>query len=149
MPKATNVRVTPEFLEERAGEHLVKGYQPAKWIGFCKVMMGKGFYVKLYEARHTLSKYITVIDPKDSRRQFKVRFSNHKPNKGKEVEGDCDFFVGVTNLGVTTTEMAITATNQFFESKTATKSPEYEDALKHKPFAGLSSMQGQKGQRRP
>ena len=35
-----------------------------------------------------------------------MRFSDHKPNREKELTGDCDFFVGRTNTGVRTTEDA-------------------------------------------
>lgn len=90
------------------------GFSKPRWITFCEDMMQRGFQVKLYEAKRTVSKYVTVIGP--CGREFKVRFSDHKPIMRREVEGDCDFFVGVTNLGVTNTTHAIMETLMFFNN---------------------------------
>jgi hypothetical protein len=55
---------------------------------------------------------------KGTGKQFKVRFSNHKPIHARELRGDCDFFVGHTNLTVTHTAQAIhTVRNHFMENK--------------------------------
>lgn len=111
--KATNLRVTPEYLSERT-----KRYDPMldipRWIGFCQEMLQKGYEVFLYEARQTFSKYITVAK---NGKQFKVRFSNHKPIRFREERGDCDFFVGHTHLGVTMTHQAVDAVDQFFNQQ--------------------------------
>jgi hypothetical protein len=109
--KATNLPVTPAFLDARAQRALAAGYAKQKWISFCERVMGAGLKVSLYEARATVSKYITVSD---GRRQFKVRFSNHRPIKAREADGDCDFFVGVCNSITTTTDQAADAVRQFF-----------------------------------
>lgn len=104
--KQTNTVVTPEFLEARASAAAASGYQKAKWIVFSEAILAMGLSLTLYEAWQTFSKYLTV---RDGSRLFKVRFSNHRPIKRREIAGDCDFFVGVTNLGVTTTEDALRA----------------------------------------
>lgn len=105
--KATNLPVTFDFLEGRAKGAEAAGYSKAKWITFCETMLTYGLTVVLYEARQTYSKYVTVKQGKDT---YKVRFSNHKPIKARELKGDCDFFVGRTHLGITNTEQAIHAT---------------------------------------
>jgi hypothetical protein len=64
--------------------------------------------VFIHESRTTVSKYVYVSQERNGP-QFKVRFSNHKPSFAKESAEDCDFFVGVTNTGVRTTEMAVNA----------------------------------------
>lgn len=136
--KATHMRVTQEFLDERVRIAEENGWGKAKWIEFCEKMMADGYYLKLYEARKTVSKYITVINPEDSGHKFKVRFSNHRPIKHREVSGDCDFFVGVTNLGVTTTDDAIKATLDYFSIPKEKKNAETNDnTLKHRPFERL------------
>lgn len=135
MPKATHKRINQDFLDQRVAQAEAKGFGKAKWIGFCETMMAEGYYLKLYEARKTVSKYITVIKPDDPSHKFKVRFSNHRPIKHREVSGDCDFFVGVTNLGVTTTEQAIEATLTFFKQPKEKKNAKTnDDTLKHRPF---------------
>ena len=108
--KATNLTVTRTFL--RARQLRAKGFPKAKWIEFCEICLDSGFTVSLYEARKTYSKYVSVL--KDGR-SFKVRFSNHAPIKSREVNGDCDFFVGHTHLGVTNTEAAIKAVALHFQ----------------------------------
>ena len=46
-----------------------------------------------------------------------MRFSNHKPAKEREKNNDCDFFVGVSNFKVTTTEDALDAVYNYFNEK--------------------------------
>lgn len=137
--KATHRRINQDFLDNRVAQAEAKGFGKAKWIEFCEAMMAEGYYLKLYEARKTVSKYITVIKPDDPSHRYKVRFSNHRPIKHREVSGDCDFFVDVTNLGVTTTEQAIKATLTFFnQPKEENKNEKtYDDTLKHRPFECL------------
>jgi hypothetical protein len=108
MKKVSNKKITQEFLDSRI--HPI--YGKAKWMLFCEELL-PDYDLYLYEARRTFSKYITV---KRGDNSFKVRFSNHKPNLERELHKDCDFFVGVTNLGVTTTDKAIDATRQYFDS---------------------------------
>lgn len=113
--KATNLRMTEGYLAGRAEACVRKGFTKPKWISFCETMMKVGYAVELYEARQTVSKYVTVIDEADTGVAFKVRFSNHKPIESRELAGDCDFFVGHTNLGITTTREAISATWAHFK----------------------------------
>jgi hypothetical protein len=108
--KANDLVVSMEYLESRV--HPDHG--PAKWIEFCAEMIGLGFRVILYEARETVSKYITVVDPTDSRRRYKVRFSNHPPHRSRFESSDCDFFVGKTPSYTTNSRQAIEATRRFF-----------------------------------
>lgn len=111
MSKATNKPLTLNYLVSREQATKEKGFDCPRWIQFSKVMMANGLTVILYEARETVSKYITVTD---GQKQFKVRFSNHKPIRAKEAESSCDFFVGRTHFGVTTTSQAIAAVAKFF-----------------------------------
>jgi hypothetical protein len=110
--RAVNKHVDQSFLDHRYGR-IADKYPKQKWIVFCEEMLRQGYDVFLYEATQTVSKYITV---KKSRRIFKVRFSDHKPIKHRESSGDCDFFVGRTNISVTTTDQAIQAVIEFMET---------------------------------
>lgn len=83
-----------------------------KYLAFCRYALEHGYKLHLYNAQRTVSKYVTVHD---GRKRFKIRWSNHKPNFEREVSGDCDFFVGITNLGVTTTRDAWFAMLKYFE----------------------------------
>lgn len=109
--KANNLAMTSTYLTVRAARSAALGYSKPRWIEFCEVALRRGFAVSLYEARRTFSKYVTLR--KDGK-AFKVRFSNHKPIKSREVGKDCDFFVGVTNLSVTTTDDALRAVAAHF-----------------------------------
>ena len=110
--KVSNILVTEQFLLSRMPR---KKKDTQKWVQFCLRMMKAGLTVHLYEARQTLSKYLTVSH---GDRSFKVRFSDHAPNYNREVEGDCEFFVGVTNLDTTTTGQAMQATLRHFGLRT-------------------------------
>lgn len=110
MKKITNQYLTKEILKQKTS----KKYGKQKWIIFAEELLNKGFKISLYEARRTFSKYLTV---EKNGEQFKVRFSNHKPIKEREENNDCDFFVGVTNYKVTTTEDALQAVYTFFKEK--------------------------------
>lgn len=108
--KARDLEVTPDFLTERIKWSAKNGWGKAKWIEFCETMLENGLSMTLYEAKKSRSKYIKV---NNGNKTFKVRFSNHKPIKHREVNGDCDFFVGQTNLGRTSTIDAVKATLDF------------------------------------
>lgn len=110
--KATNRILTFEYINDRAEGLKTAGYDKSRWITFCEIMMKDGFTLSLYEARETVSKYITVLKPGCA--PFKVRFSNHRPILAKELNGDCDFFVGHTNLRITNTGQAVSACRQHF-----------------------------------
>ena len=87
------------------------GFSSPKYLQYIKMALEKNYKVSLYDAQTTVSKYVTV---KKGKRTFKVRFSNHKPNKTKELNNECDFFVGITHLGITNTDNAWEATKKFF-----------------------------------
>jgi hypothetical protein len=110
--KAKDLPVTTQFL---AGLWSPDAPFPKqKWVEFCEALLKEGYWLTLYEARQTYSKYITVR--KAGHSPFKVRFSNHKPIKSRELSGDCDFFVGVTNLGIANTQMALSAVRKHFST---------------------------------
>lgn len=103
--------VTQQFLDLKTRMAAKAGYPKALWIGFCEVLLENGYEVSLYEAKKTVSKYITV---RRGTKTFKVRFSNHKPIEARELAGDCDFFVGRTHTGTRTTEDALKAVHDHF-----------------------------------
>lgn len=116
MSKARNDLIDHDFLYRRASNAIAKGYPKAKWVVFCEAMLKRGVTLTLYEAKHTFSKYITVHNgPK----QFKVRFSNHKPIYEREAKGDCDFFVGHSNFGITNTNDALRAVRAWLDQNKA------------------------------
>lgn len=111
--KATNWTISQKFLNYKTPKK--DGFTKPKWIEFCEAFINyPGVTLKLYEARKTFSKYITVHYQGF---EYKVRFSNHKPIKSRELNQDCDFFVGVNHTKVTTTEMAIKAVNDWLKEK--------------------------------
>jgi hypothetical protein len=125
--KATNLSVTPDFLQQRAERSTSKGYAKQKWISFCEALLSDGYRLSIYEARQTFSKYITVHGR--GAKPFKVRFSNHRPIAARERAGDCDFFVGVTNLTITTTDQALAAVRSHFAVQTAPAISQQGDSL--------------------
>lgn len=109
--KISGSKINRGVLKHR--EEFVKklGYEKQKWVYFCEVMLDNGFELYLYEAKETVSKYITVCN---GEKEFKVRFSNHPPIRSREIKGDCDFFVGRTNFKTTNTTEAIMETLRYF-----------------------------------
>jgi len=83
-------------------ERYNKKYATPKYMIFIKTMIEKGFKVSLYVAR--VSKYVYVA--KDGV-VTKIRFSNHKPIYEKEMENDCDYYVGISHKAVRTTEQIV------------------------------------------
>lgn len=105
--KAEYKKVTYEYLHSRTS----KKYGKSKWIVFSETLLNLGYDLTLYEAKETLSKYIYVsMDDK----AFKVRFSDHKPSRKQELDNDSDFYVGISNFGVQTTNNALTAVEEYF-----------------------------------
>ena len=96
-----------EALESRNASYELRGYGRAKWIDFILTLRAQGLRVGVYEAATTFSKYVYVTFPDGG--VFKVRFSNHRPAKSKQVDDDSDFYVGVSNGQVTRTEDALAA----------------------------------------
>lgn len=114
--KASNLRITPQYLQHRSEMLRRNDWPKSKWIIFCEEMLRLGFVVKLYEARNTKSKYCSMTREK-SHLKFKVRFSDHRPIKHRELAEDCDFFVGRTHTGIRNTQDAINAVCEFFGVK--------------------------------
>lgn len=106
--------ISNRYLERKKAKLAEGGWPVSKWITFCEKMIAAGFSVFVYEAKSTRSKYIYVVQEK---RSFKLRFSNHRPRSDSELIGDCDFYVGVSNSRVTTTDDAIVAVNTYFATK--------------------------------
>lgn len=93
-------------------EHYPKPYAPAKYLIFIKAMLEAGWKVKIYVA-NKVSKYVFIIKGDTI---YKIRFSNHKPLYGKELENDCDFYVGISHKQVTTTEELLKKLNALPQS---------------------------------
>ena len=67
-----------------------------------KTMIENGWECRVYKVR--ISKYVFITKGDEI---YKIRFSNHKPIYYKELENDCDFYVGVSHTQVSTTEQII------------------------------------------
>lgn len=79
-----------------------KKYPTPKYLLFIKHMLEQGWTAKVYVSK--VSKYVFVENDTD---RYKIRFSNHKPLYHREQESDCDFYVGVSNLQVSTTAQIV------------------------------------------
>jgi hypothetical protein len=100
-------RLTFAICDLLAAETNMRGYDEPKYVQFGRTMLGEGFEVWLHESLSTASKYLYV---RFGGREFKVRFSNHKPRFGDQRIGDCDFYVGHSHGRITNTKQAINAT---------------------------------------
>lgn len=115
LKKLTGEFITHEDIRRRKARSMGMGYPvPAQWVLFCEEMLKIGYAVSVKETLNTYSKYITVHGAGDT--NFKVRFSDHKPNRRREINGDCDYFVGRTHTGARTTAMAVLAVKDFFNA---------------------------------
>ena len=92
--------VDMDYLNERKRRLTARGFPVSRWIVLVESLMALGLQVTVYEPPTTHSKYIRAYVHLEGP-CFKIRVSDHKPVFAKEALGDCDFFVGVTNLGVT------------------------------------------------
>lgn len=112
--KPTNWRVTEKMLQFKQPSN--PEFKKLKWVEFCEHFFNyEHLEIFLTEAKTTNSKYLTLEYKNNGYISlFTVRFSDHKPNIKREKQKDCDFFVGVTNLGVTNTKDAIIATQQWY-----------------------------------
>ena len=116
--KARNLRLTLGYLIDREAALRAGGYRTSKWILFSRHFLDLGYRVFLYEAINTRSKYVTLErGNRKGRRQYKVRFSDHKPALSQQDMGDSDFYVGVSNGQTTTTHDAIAAAKAFFDGQ--------------------------------
>lgn len=84
-----------------------KQYSTPKYLLFIRDMIESGWEVKLHEVR--VSKYVFISKGAVT---FKIRFSNHKPILSKELEEDCDFYVGVSHKQVSTTQQIMEAVKE-------------------------------------
>lgn len=83
-------------------------YPTPKYLIFIRDMILRGWAVKIYKAR--VSKYVFVSR---GEHLFKIRFSNHKPLVSREDEKDCDFYVGISNRQVSTTEQIMAKLKEY------------------------------------
>ncbi len=79
-------------------------YGKPKYVMFGESCQKLGLEVWIYQAKTTVSKYIFVTNGDTVK---KIRFSNHRPNTRQQENQDSDFYVGVSNGHVTTTEDAL------------------------------------------
>lgn len=109
-PQTLEGKITKEKIR-----HAIKTYPSQyptpKYLLFIQRALEANFRVYLIRAKTTHSKYVHV---RFKNKVYKVRFSDHKPNYSSEEQESCNFFVGVTNLTVTTTEDAWKAMNKYF-----------------------------------
>lgn len=98
------MKIRQEYLDLLKPSYLNKGYSIPKWIQFCETMLSHGWSVSLHRAKTTVSKYVYI---RKGKKNLKIRFSNHRANRYKEQIDDCDYYVGVGNFGVITTEKVI------------------------------------------
>jgi len=96
---------TQKYLDYIKPGYIAKGYAVPKWIIFAETMIHEGFDVKICYSKSTVSKYVYIKRGKEP--IIKIRFSNHKANKRREMEEDADYYVGRGNLGCITTETVI------------------------------------------
>ena len=82
-----------------------KQYPIPKYLQFMKAMKIAGYKIRIYEAG--VSKYIFTFGKGEANDIIKIRFSNHKPLLYKEREEDCDYYVGISNMQVSTTDQII------------------------------------------
>jgi hypothetical protein len=113
--KAVNIIVEKDFLDKRTAICSIYGKPKHKWVEFCEYFLDKGYTISLYEAKETVSKYITLTHASCPDKAYKVRFSNHRPIAHLEYKGTCDFFVGITHTGTRTTREAAIAVNNYLK----------------------------------
>lgn len=109
------MRFSKEIAQKEVERMAKLGFGKQKWVEFCEHFFDKGFEVHFFKSKSTRSKYVHICK---GRREIKVRFSNHKPNKRAELLADCDFYVGITHTGVRTTKDAILFVEQQFNEPT-------------------------------
>ena len=90
------------YIEKKRRWYEASEYSMPKWIQFCDQCMALGFELRIYDSRSSVSKYIWVSKQSAPDKEYKVRFSNHKPSRCKEMVNDCDFYVGISHGKVCT-----------------------------------------------
>lgn len=112
----TNIQeLTLEKIDKLKPSYINNNYSIPKWIVFSECMLKKGFKVYLVRSKSTVSKYIYVYNHNTKSKGYKIRFSNHKPNKYKENNNDCDFYTGISNNNTLTTEKLIPKITKLLE----------------------------------
>lgn len=105
LPFKRNFHIAKRMRLEKV-EHLIETYPDQyptpKYLSFIKKFLEDGWNVKIYEVR--VSKYIFVYT---ETKIYKIRFSNHKPLYQKEIENDCDYYVGISHKATHTTDQII------------------------------------------
>lgn len=87
---------------KRISRYAKTQYNAPKYLKFILRMLREKWEVRLYIPRsNKISKYVFVSK---GDKIFKIRFSNHKPIVQRELDNDCDFYAGISNLNVMTTE---------------------------------------------
>jgi len=114
LQKFNGEAITLHDIGKRKARFEGMGYAPAQWMVFCEKMLRIGYKVTVKETHNAHSKYVRVYGAGDT--FYQVRFSNHLPNKRRELDEDCGFFVGVAHTGVRNTAMAIKAVGDFFNA---------------------------------
>jgi len=99
--KTIKGKVSLELLRSYKRKAEQRDYGVPKWLQFAlhfaeQYGVKRDVKVSLYSARKTYSKYVTISANGEN---VKVRFSNHKPNFEKELNNDCDYFVGPRHNG--------------------------------------------------
>lgn len=94
--------MTIQGVAKRIQSYSGTSFEAPKYLRFILRMLREGWRVKLYIPHsNKISKYVFVYR---EGKIFKIRFSNHKPIIQKELDNDCDFYAGISNLRVMTTE---------------------------------------------
>lgn len=103
--KLQGKKVSLEYFKKIKPRYANKGFSTPKWIQFCEIMLERGWQVYVHEAVTTVSKYVFVVQ---GDRRYKIRFSNHIPNKRMQAAEDCDFYVGISHAeNALTTEQVL------------------------------------------
>jgi len=80
-------------------ENYPKQFPKPKYLLFIDEMLKNGWRVKLHQVK--VSKYLFVTKDDEI---YKIRFSNHKPLYEREIENDCDYYVGISHKQISTTD---------------------------------------------
>ena len=100
-----NYHISKKYTLERIVNRIEcysKNYSPPKFLLFAMKMAQNGWAVSIHEVK--VSKYVFILKED---RLIKIRFSNHKPNRIRENQEDCDYYVGVSHKQVSTTKELI------------------------------------------
>lgn len=91
--RSKQVAIDQEYIDRRKSQAHPE-YPTPMWLRFIQICVNKGLRVDVYEAKTTVSKYITLRSH-ECPTILKVRFSEHKPT----TDNDADIFVGLDPNG--------------------------------------------------